>query len=37
MTSTNRCNPAAEFHTVESCYITELRNTDEDQPENNGC
>jgi mannose-6-phosphate isomerase-like protein (cupin superfamily) len=30
MAITDRYNPAAEFHTVEGCYITELRNSDED-------
>ena len=30
MTGADRYNPAAEFHTAEGCYITELRNTDED-------
>jgi len=27
MASTDRYNPAAEYHTAENCYITELRNT----------
>ena len=30
MSGTDRYNPAAEFHTAENCYITELRNTDKD-------
>jgi mannose-6-phosphate isomerase-like protein (cupin superfamily) len=30
MAITDGYNPAAEFHTAEGCYITELRNTDAD-------
>lgn len=30
MTIADRYNPAAEFHSVEGCHITELRNTDDD-------
>jgi mannose-6-phosphate isomerase-like protein (cupin superfamily) len=30
MAVVDRYNPAAEFHTGEDCYITELRNTDGD-------
>ena len=30
MANVTRYNPAAEFHTGEDCYITELRNTADD-------
>ncbi len=30
MASIDHYNPAAEFHTAENCYITELSNTDAD-------
>jgi mannose-6-phosphate isomerase-like protein (cupin superfamily) len=30
MAFVDRYNPAAEFHTGENCYITELRNSDAD-------